>query len=54
MTAATEQQITDQGGTVHEFDYDKLGRQIHDRVTTRFRVWTERCGGSPPATKFAA
>ncbi|MEZ6131585.1 MAG: hypothetical protein R3C59_23185 [Planctomycetaceae bacterium] len=27
-------QITDQGGTVHEFDYDKLGRQIHDRVTT--------------------
>ncbi len=26
--------ITDQGGTVHEFDYDKLGRQTHDRVTT--------------------
>ncbi|MEZ6129850.1 MAG: hypothetical protein R3C59_14300 [Planctomycetaceae bacterium] len=34
MTAPTEQGITDQGGTVHEFDYDKLGRQIHDRVTT--------------------
>ncbi|MEZ6131597.1 MAG: hypothetical protein R3C59_23245 [Planctomycetaceae bacterium] len=34
MTAATEQRITDQGGTVHEFDYDKLGRQILDRVTT--------------------
>ncbi|MEZ6129849.1 MAG: hypothetical protein R3C59_14295 [Planctomycetaceae bacterium] len=34
MTAATEQRITDQGGTVHEFDYDKLGRQIHDCVTT--------------------
>jgi len=26
--------ITDQGGTIHEFDYDKLGRQTHDRVTT--------------------
>ncbi len=26
--------ITDPGGTVHEFDYDKLGRQTHDRVTT--------------------
>ncbi|MEQ9410365.1 MAG: RHS repeat-associated core domain-containing protein [Fuerstiella sp.] len=25
--------VTDQGGTVHEFDYDKLGRQTHDRVT---------------------
>jgi YD repeat-containing protein len=24
---------TDQGGTVHEYDYDKLGRQTHDRVT---------------------
>jgi len=26
--------ITDQNGTVHEFDYDKLARQIHDRITT--------------------
>ncbi|MEJ7594318.1 MAG: hypothetical protein WKF77_22505 [Planctomycetaceae bacterium] len=26
--------ITDQGGTVHEFDYDKLGRQTQDRITT--------------------
>lgn len=26
--------ITDQGGTVHEFDFDLLGRQTHDRVTT--------------------
>jgi YD repeat-containing protein len=26
-------QQTDQGGTVHEYDYDKLGRQTHDRVT---------------------
>lgn len=26
--------ITDQGGTVHQFDYDKLGRQTHDKVTT--------------------
>ena len=25
---------TDQQGTVHEFDYDKLGRQTQDRVTT--------------------
>ena len=26
--------ITGQAGTVHEFDFDKLGRQTHDRVTT--------------------
>lgn len=26
-------QTTDQGGAVHEFDYDLLGRQIQDRVT---------------------
>jgi YD repeat-containing protein len=26
--------ITDQAGTVHEFDFDNLGRQTHDRVTT--------------------
>jgi len=26
--------ITDQGGTVHQFDFDKLGRQTHDRITT--------------------
>ncbi|MDB5337519.1 MAG: hypothetical protein JWN70_3138 [Planctomycetaceae bacterium] len=26
-------QVTDQGGTVHEFDYDLLGRQTQDRVT---------------------
>ena len=26
--------LTEQRGCVHEFDYDKLGRQIHDRVTT--------------------
>ena len=26
--------ITDQAGTVHEFDYDLLGRQTQDRVTT--------------------
>jgi len=26
--------ITDQAGTVHEFDYDLLGRQTHDRITT--------------------
>jgi len=26
--------LTDQRGCVHVFDYDKLGRQIHDRVTT--------------------
>ncbi|MFN9035735.1 MAG: RHS repeat-associated core domain-containing protein, partial [Planctomyces sp.] len=26
--------ITDQAGTVHEFDFDLLGRQTHDRVTT--------------------
>jgi RHS repeat-associated protein len=26
--------ITDQGGTVHEFDFDMLGRQTHDRITT--------------------
>ena len=24
---------TDQGGTVHEYDFDKIGRQTHDRVT---------------------
>lgn len=27
-------QTTDQNGTVHQFEFDKLGRQIHDRVTT--------------------
>ncbi len=26
--------LTDQNGTIHEFDYDLLGRLIHDRVTT--------------------
>ncbi|MFN0052358.1 MAG: RHS repeat-associated core domain-containing protein, partial [Planctomycetales bacterium] len=26
--------VTDQGGTVHSYDYDKLGRQTQDRVTT--------------------
>jgi RHS repeat-associated protein len=26
--------FTDQAGTVHEFDFDKLGRQTHDRITT--------------------
>lgn len=26
--------ITDQAGTVHQVDYDKLARQIHDRITT--------------------
>ena len=26
--------VTDQNGTVHEFDFDKLGRQTQDRVTT--------------------
>lgn len=26
--------ITNQAGTVHQFDFDKLGRQTHDRVTT--------------------
>ena len=26
--------ITDQGGTVHSYDYDKLGRQTQDRITT--------------------
>jgi len=26
--------ITDQNGTVHQFDYDALGRQTHDRATT--------------------
>ena len=26
--------LTEQRGCVHEFNYDKLGRQIHDRVTT--------------------
>ncbi|MEI8381047.1 MAG: RHS repeat-associated core domain-containing protein [Planctomycetota bacterium] len=25
---------TDQNGTVHTFEFDKLGRQVHDRVTT--------------------
>ncbi len=25
--------LTDQNATVHEFDYDKLGRQTQDRVT---------------------
>ena len=25
--------LTDQNGTVHVFEYDKLGRVIHDRVT---------------------
>lgn len=25
---------TDQGGTVHAYDYDKLGRQTQDRITT--------------------
>ena len=27
-------QVTDQGGCQHAFDYDGLGRQIHDRVLT--------------------
>ncbi len=27
-------QVTDQGGTVHAYDYDKLGRQTQDRITT--------------------
>ena len=27
-------EIKDQNETVHAFDYDKLGRRIHDRVTT--------------------
>lgn len=27
-------QITDQGGTVHQFDFDLLGRRTQDRVTT--------------------
>ena len=26
--------VTDQNGTVHAYDYDKLGRQTQDRVTT--------------------
>jgi hypothetical protein len=26
--------ITDQAGTVHQFDFDKLGRQTQDCVTT--------------------
>jgi len=26
--------LTDQRGCVHRYDFDKLGRQIHDRVTT--------------------
>lgn len=26
-------QMTDQAGTIHEFDYDLLGRQVEDRVT---------------------
>ncbi|MDB5334827.1 MAG: repeat-associated core domain protein [Planctomycetaceae bacterium] len=26
--------VTDQGGTAHEFDFDRLGRQIEDRVTS--------------------
>jgi RHS repeat-associated protein len=26
--------MTDQRGTVHSFDYDKLGRLLHDRITT--------------------
>ncbi len=26
--------VTDQGGTVHTYDYDKLGRQTQDRITT--------------------
>jgi hypothetical protein len=25
--------VTDQGGTVHSYDYDKLGRQTQDRIT---------------------
>ncbi len=25
---------TDQAGTVHAYDYDKLGRQTQDRITT--------------------
>jgi RHS repeat-associated protein len=27
-------QMKDQIGTVHTYDYDKLGRQLHDRITT--------------------
>ena len=27
-------QLKDQNGTVHQFDYDRLGRLLHDRVTT--------------------
>jgi RHS repeat-associated protein len=27
-------EMRDQNGTVHTYDYDKLGRQTHDRVTT--------------------
>src|SRR5262249_27622846 len=27
-------ELHDQNGTVHAYDYDKLGRQIQDRVTT--------------------
>ncbi|MEO8493493.1 MAG: RHS repeat-associated core domain-containing protein [Planctomycetota bacterium] len=26
--------LTDQNGTIHQFDYDALGRQTHDRATT--------------------
>jgi hypothetical protein len=26
--------MTDQNGTVHQYDYDRLGRQIADRATT--------------------
>src|SRR4029077_1711691 len=26
--------VTDQNGTVHEYDFDKLGRKTQDRVTT--------------------
>jgi hypothetical protein len=46
--------MKDQAGSVHTYEYDKLGRQLHDRITTLAAPPTGPCGGSARPTRFAA
>jgi YD repeat-containing protein len=55
--------LTDRNGTVHEFDYDGLGRQIADRVTalgTKYgynrlnsRLWSKDVVAACAARRFS-